>query len=304
LVLWDGLPISQSSWEPASSLDFDVEEIVDGLPDLTGCKPSDIDGVLSATAAASLRQTLKVLKQPADTPASFPSHSKRTNSAVFNFFADASRQFAVTAEDNWWDFLPTLNVIDAAEVELAEAAALFDSRIPDSPDRTNFDKELCCLISPEWLSDTPINNLGACIAVPNTVCPPEFQKIQYVLSFYSSGILAIGDDEEAVRMLKWTNLEDTASAAFLLTAYNDGGNHWFAAVYSHRLSTWLILDSIRRSYNYYSVPVYNCTDAIVQCLAVTVDSQSLHFVVCPDWPQQGNGYDCGVYACIAFMLRR
>ena len=306
-MLWEGLPTSQCSWEPASSLDFDVDEFTESLPDLTGCHQADIERVLSVTGAESIqhsRNVKKFTKRPAQSPVPSCQHLKRQCSipAAILPTIGASKPFAVTAEDNWWDFLPTLNIVDGAEVELTATGALFDSQIPDSPERTTFDKELCCLISPKWLTDTPINNLGACIGDPNTVRPPEFQKIYYILSFYSNSHLHLQQDLGTVDTYQWKAFDNISEANLFLTAYNDNNVHWFAAVYSRRFSTWLILDSIRRSDAHYTAPIHQCHTALQQHARIQTDSQTVQFVVCADWPQQGNGFDCGVYTCIALMF--
>ena len=114
-MLWEGLPISQCSWESASSLDFDVNEIAESLPDLTGCHQADIDNILSATASASasfqFTSDLKYPhKRPAQGPGSSLKHLKRPSFTSRTILStDSHNPFAVTSEENWWDFLPTLN---------------------------------------------------------------------------------------------------------------------------------------------------------------------------------------------------
>ena len=195
-----------------------------------------------------------------------------------------------------------MNIVDGVEDELSAAGTLFDSGIPDSPECTTFNKELHCLISPMWLSDAPINNLGTYIAHPNTVRPSEFQKMDYILSFYSNSSLALQKDPETVNSQRWKTSQNSFNSGLFLTAYNDSGIHWFAAVYSWRLSTWLILDSIHRKDIYYRVAVDHCHAALLQHTGVYTNNQTGHFVVCADWPQQKNSYDCGVYTCIALMF--
>lgn len=85
-----------------------------------------------------------------------------------------------------------------------------------------------------------------------------------------------------------------------MVPYNPGLNHWFLVVLD-KIGNALIVDSIVKPLGNYDDAVALSRQALIQILHVDV-STNAGAQVWKHWWQQRDGYNCGLFTCISFLL--
>lgn len=300
LTLWVGLPCSVASWEPTSAFNFDPEEFAERLPDLTGVNDSIVAELLVMAEKTCLHSpSLSLPKSGSKRPPSLsfelpePSHpSLFTHKSLPLNPALGTEQpgdFLFPSND-WANYLPLVHIVGAEE-EINQFRVVFDSGVPKG--NSLFNDELRCLTGSQWLSDSPLNNLGSSLADFGTLYPEHSMSLHYTLSHYC------GPDWNLETNME-TPAEGSQQSQLFMMAYNKAGTHWNLVVYSQVKSIWLILDSIRAPHRSYSAEIHHCVRGLLHTTGI--DAGAGDYIVSLDWPQQPNHFDCGVYTALAMMF--
>ena len=309
LVQWDGLPFTNCSWECQEHISdqFEPAEYDNQVPDLSHIPDDVINRCLELADHSAIRYA-KNNRQHSHTPKNhslqFPLPRKRAPSptvelpppkrvisAVPNQVDPGQPQpVSVFGTPDWKSFFPVSMVSRVWDIT-DHLRLRFRAGIPDDGQGGITDEYLRCLLGHEWLSDYPINKIGECIGDPNTVYYDGAQQICYVSSLLSVSGSRIAHDFHLIGV----------NAQLYIFGYNFHANHWNLAVYSFPSGCWLILDSVHRSPEAYLAQVTNCRNVLLQITDRRVPNNA-QVVASTDWPQQPNGYDCGVYTALGVIF--
>lgn len=134
----------------------------------------------------------------------------------------------------------------------------------------------------EWLNDDIINII---IELMEKQLP---QEGTLVLNSYFATTILNKTDNVIARHLKKRAIERTHT---LLMPVNNN-NHWYFAKFDPNTRTLTIFDSLRKSPQVYlSNPIFKSALKFAHSLY----NEDFTLLVSEDYPQQQNGYDCGVF---------
>ena len=298
LVQWEGLPFTNCSWEHPKniSVQFEPKEFDDKVPDFTGVPDDTVNHCLMLADQRTMPCSKvgpqnpdreRQLSLPQDNP---QSKMPTPNTPPFQPEMPHTLPNPVFGTQIWKSYLP-LQMISQVGKLVHQLQARFRAGIPEDGQGGIADVHLQCLLGQSWLSDYPINKLGTCLTETSTQYYDGARTIFYVPSYYSChGVVILPGSHS-----------NTRDAHIYMFAYNLGGLHWNVATYSYLLTCWLILDSIPQRISGYHHQVANCSNALVQ-LTQQVPNPNARVIVSRDWPEQPNGFDCGVYSCLALIF--
>jgi len=188
----------------------------------------------------------------------------------------------------WKMYLP-LHMVDSVEENKQYYKQCFCNKLPVDGGEGIADQHLHCLIGQEWLSDYPLNKLGTCLGDQDTTYYEGAQLICYIPSYHS----------QKGNMIPFGAGNIPQESDIFMFGYNIDQLYWNLALFSVRLCTWLILDSVKKSLDLYRPQISDCCAAIIQhgC-RVPLDAA----VVVAEWLTQPNSFDCGVYTCLAMLF--
>jgi hypothetical protein len=87
---------------------------------------------------------------------------------------------------------------------------------------------------------------------------------------------------------------------YFIEMYNPGQSHWFV-VFVHRSGAALVVDSIQKELQHYRGAVEICRDALQKIMHLDLDKDA-PTMVWKHWYQQNDGYNCGLFSCLAVMF--
>jgi len=145
-----------------------------------------------------------------------------------------------------------------------------------------------------WLNDEVINFYGQLIMDRSAL--PKFPAVHYFSSFFWTKLTE--DGYEKGRLNRWTKKLDIFKKEYILLAVNHGGVHWTSAAINFKRKRVESYDSMGRS----RPEVYKVLRNYLDLEHRDKKKKPFDFTewknyAMENYPQQENGFDCGVFTC-------
>lgn len=172
------------------------------------------------------------------------------------------------------------------------------------------DRDLCRLKPGQWLNDEIINFYGQLIVerASEAVEAKENEKGKILNAHYLSSFFwtKLQSGYEKGRLAKWTKKLDIFSKDIILMPVNHGNSHWTSAAINFRQKRFEAYDSMGSD----CARVFEALRSYVDAEHKNKKNKPFDFTGWVDrridnYPEQENGYDCGVFTCqtLEFLSR-